>query len=165
MRAMKPIVMMTVLALATASRAETPSPTPTKPARTATPSSPPSSPASTPAKAEEPKATPSELDFSLFGDEKKKSPLDEAREAARIAKLEHSVKTRRNLLISHQVLGFTTLAVLAAQIVLGQLTYDDKYLRDGSDPGRFTQAHLWLGTSTTALFAATGIVALAAPNP
>jgi hypothetical protein len=49
--------------------------------------------------------------------------------------------------------------------VIGQLNYQDKYGTHGADTGRFYNAHLGLAGSTTALFATTGILALAAPNP
>ncbi|HWE29109.1 MAG TPA: hypothetical protein VHB97_13970 [Polyangia bacterium] len=110
-------------------------------------------------------ATKSDLDFNLFGDEKKKSPLDEAREADRIARLERSVRLRRKLLVAHQILGFATLAAVAATDVIGQLNYDDKYTKSGSDTGKFYNTHEDLGIITTALFATTGVLALAAPNP
>ena len=112
-----------------------------------------------------PAAKGSDLDFNLFGDEKKKSPLDEAREADRLARLERSVRLRRKLLIAHQILGFATLAAVAATDVIGQLNYDDKYTKSGSDTGKFYNTHEDLGIITTALFATTGVLALAAPNP
>jgi hypothetical protein len=107
----------------------------------------------------------SDLDFNLFGDEKKKSPLDEARAADALAKLEKAVRLRRRLLIAHQILGFVTLAAVAATDVVGQLNYDDKYTKSGSDTGKFYNTHEDLGIITTALFATTGVLALVAPNP
>ena len=112
-----------------------------------------------------PAAKGSDLDFNLFGDEKKKSPLDEAREADRLARLERAVRLRRKLLIAHQILGFATLAAVAATDVIGQLNYDDKYTKSGSDTGKFYNTHEDLGIITTALFATTGVLALVAPNP
>jgi hypothetical protein len=104
------------------------------------------------------------FDFDLEG-EKKKSPEDEAKEQKRLAKLEKDVSVRRKLLISHQALGFATLAVFAAQLVIGQLHYQDKYSRDGTLTNVYESPHLALGVTTATLFASTGIVALAAPNP
>jgi hypothetical protein len=104
------------------------------------------------------------FDFDLGG-EKKKSPEDEAKEQKRLAKLEKDVSVRRKLLISHQALGFATLAVFAAQLVIGQLHYQDKYSRDGTLTNVYETPHLALGVTTATLFASTGIVALAAPNP
>lgn len=110
-------------------------------------------------------AAKSDLDFNLFGDEKKKSPLDEARAADALAKLERAVRLRRRLLIAHQILGFATLAAVAATDVIGQLNFDDKYTKSGSDTGKFYNTHEDLGIITTALFATTGVLALVAPNP
>jgi hypothetical protein len=105
------------------------------------------------------------FDFSLEGEEKKKSPEEEAHAKVKQAKLESDVKVRRALLLSHQALGFATLAVFAAQLVIGQLNYQDKYGREGTTTDDYKLTHLALGTTTATLFAATGIVALAAPNP
>jgi hypothetical protein len=103
------------------------------------------------------------FDFSLG--EKKKSPEQEAQEKEKNAKIDSSVKVRRRLLLTHQALGFATLAVFAAQLVIGQLHYQDKYGREGTYTNRFEEAHLALGITTATLFAGTGIAALAAPNP
>ena len=105
------------------------------------------------------------MNFDLFGDAKKKSPLDEAREQERIAKLERKVHLRRQLLKWHVALGFVTLAALAATDVIGTLSYYDKYAAGGSDTGRFSTYHEGLGIGTAGLFGVTGILALAAPNP
>jgi len=105
------------------------------------------------------------FDFNFGGEEKKKSPEEEARAQAKQAKLERDVKVRRALLLSHQALGFATLAVFAAQLVIGQLNYQDKYGRDGTTTDDYKLTHLSLGVTTATLFGATGIVALAAPNP
>lgn len=122
-------------------------------------------PATTPAPAAPAASTGNDLNFDLFGNEQKKSPLDEAREKARLAELERKVHLRRQLLVWHQALGFVTLAALAATDIVGQLNYDDKYTRSGTDTGRFATAHEGLGIGTTIAFGATGILALAAPNP
>jgi hypothetical protein len=114
-----------------------------------------------------PTATPSsnDMNFDLFGDAKKKSPLDEAREQERIAKLEKKVHLRRQLLKWHVALGFVTLAALAATDVIGTLSYYDKYAAGGTDTGAYTTYHEGLGIGTSGLFGVTGILALAAPNP
>jgi hypothetical protein len=104
------------------------------------------------------------FDFDLGG-EHKKSPEEEAKEKAKLTKLEHDVSVRRKLLLSHQALGFATLAVFAAQLVIGQLHYQDKFGREGTDTDVYKNPHLALGITTATLFGATGIVALAAPNP
>jgi len=84
--------------------------------------------------------------------------------ASQQEELTRKVQSRRRILQAHQALGFVTLAGLAATLVIGQLNYQDKY-GGGGDTGRFYPAHLGLAASTTALFATTGILALAAPNP
>lgn len=106
-----------------------------------------------------------DLNFNLFGNEQKKSPLDEAREQARLAALQRKIHLRRQLLIWHQALGFVTLAALATTDIIGQLDYDDKYTRSGTDKGTFATWHEGLGIGTAGLFGVTGILALAAPNP
>ena len=104
------------------------------------------------------------FDFNLGG-EQKKSPEEEAKEKAKLAKLERDVGVRRKLLQTHQALGFATLAVFAAQLVIGQLHYQDKFGREGTFTNKYETTHLALGVTTATLFAGTGIVALAAPNP
>src|SRR4029077_15793303 len=86
-------------------------------------------------KAERPAPTPtptpttsSEMNFDLFGDKNRKSPLDEAREQERIAELVEEVHLRRQLLKWHQALGFVTLVALAATDIIGQLNYQDKFV-------------------------------------
>ena len=142
------------------------SPTPATPTGVAVPStmspSQPSGPRATPAS---PAGQSSEMSFDLFGDQTKKSPLDEAREQERIAKLERKVHLRRQLLRWHVALGFVTLAALAATDIIGQLNYQDKFAATGTDAGTFATVHEGLAIGTTGLFAATGILALAAPNP
>lgn len=145
-----------------------------------TPSAPPPSTPAPPGKAPSAQAAPApattappstsapssnDLDFNLFGNEQQKSPVDQAREKERLAKLERKVHLRRKLLTWHQALGFVTLAALAATDIVGQLNYDDKYLRSGTDTGQFATAHEGLGIGTTVLFGVTGILALSAPNP
>ncbi len=156
-----------VILLGTVAQAQQPQPTPTPatPAGVAVPSTPapasPTSPRATPAKP----PTPNDMSFDLFGGEKKKSPLDEAREQQRLAKLERKVHLRRSLLQWHQALGFVTLVALAATDVIGTLSYYDKYTAAGTDTGAFTTYHEGLGIGTASLFGITGILALAAPNP
>lgn len=106
-----------------------------------------------------------DMSFDFFGNGEKKSPLDEAREQARLAKLEQRVHLRRQMLKWHQALGFVTLAALAATDIIGQLNYQDKFVASGTDAGTFATAHEIMGIGTTTLFGITGILALAAPNP
>jgi hypothetical protein len=106
-----------------------------------------------------------DMNFDLFGDTKKKSPLDDAREQERLAKLEKKVHLRRQLLKWHVALGFVTLAALAATDIIGTLSYYDKYAAGGTDTGAYTTWHEGLAIGTSGMFAVTGILALAAPNP
>lgn len=152
-----------------------PTPTPGTPQGVAVPSTPsptaPTSPRGTPQKppsASSPGTSSgksNDMNFNLLGDEKKKSPLDDATEKARIAKLERKVHLRRQLLQWHVALGFVTLAALAATDIIGTLSYYDKYTANGTDTGRFSTYHEGLGIGTASLFGVTGILALAAPNP
>jgi hypothetical protein len=85
-------------------------------------------------------------------------------ELARQRHIEHLVKLRRPMLLAHQAIGFITLAALTATVVIGQLNYYDKYM-SGDFTGRYEQAHLGLGISTSILFGTTGLLAVTAPNP
>lgn len=128
----------------------------------------PAAPAAEPAKPAEgaKPAGDADLSFDLL-DEGKKEPKDEAKaaaEAKRILEIDRQSKTRRNLLVAHQAFGFATLAALAATVVIGHLNYYDKY-QSGDFSLRYEKAHMGLGIGTTGLFATTGILALAAPNP
>ena len=80
------------------------------------------------------------------------------------AAIERSVKLRRRMLTVHQGVGFATLGVMAATLVLGQLYWNDKY-GGGDYTGDFNAPHLALSIGTTALYATTGLLALFAPNP
>lgn len=101
------------------------------------------------------------MSFDFFNEPKKPSAIDQAR----LAQLERKVKLRRRLLTWHQALGFVTLAALAVTDIIGTLDYHDKYSAGGSDNGQLLPWHEGLSIGTTGLFAATGILALAAPNP
>ncbi len=110
-------------------------------------------------------ARPPALDFNLLDDPAaKKAPAADAAKAARDRDFDRKVKRRRSILLWHQGLGFATLVALAATCVIGQLNYQDKY-GPGNDDARYYNAHLGLAVSTSALFATTGILALAAPEP
>jgi hypothetical protein len=109
------------------------------------------------APAPSPAPTGGGLNFDLFGEQKPPPPIN-------LAAIDRRVHTRRAMLKAHQALGFITLGLLAASLVIGQLEYADKY-GGGGDTGRYTLAHAGLSGTTTVVFAATGIVALAAPNP
>jgi hypothetical protein len=106
------------------------------------------------------------LDFDFF-DDSNKPKLTESQTAARLQeslKLDRKVKLRRNMLLAHQAIGFITLAGLAATAIVGTLNYTDKYT-SGNFTGRYQDAHLYLSSTTSVLFATTGMLALLAPNP
>lgn len=107
------------------------------------------------------------LDFDLFGDQPKPDAAAQAQNAERIARVERQVRIRRNVLQAHQILGFSTLAVMAATVILGQVNYVARYggLNDGNDFERYQLPHLGLSITTSAMFATLGILGLAAPNP
>jgi hypothetical protein len=122
-------------------------------------------------------AAAGDLSFDLFDDGAK--PADgkaqdpaaaaaaAAKEAARVAEVEKTGKIRRAMLVTHQALGFTTLAVVAATVAVGQVNYLARYnsFHNGNDYERFQPAHLGLGISSAVLFAALGTLGWAAPNP
>jgi cytochrome b561 len=152
-------------------RADAPRGEPTKPPSTSSAEPTPKKTAEAePKKSAEPAPAPQtksseEMNFDLFGNEQKKSPLDEAREKERVAKLEKRVGLRRQLLQWHQALGFVTLGLLAITDIIGTLNYYDKYASNGVDTGKYSTWHEGLGIGTASLFGVTGILALAAPNP
>lgn len=64
----------------------------------------------------------------------------------------------------HQLGGFLTLAALTLTVTFGQINYLDKYA-GGGDTGNFYKVHQWTAIGTTALFGATGLLAVFAPSP
>lgn len=108
-----------------------------------------------------------EMDFDLLADEKKPDPVAQALAAKKASDLEHSVKIRRRVLLAHQVVGFATLALMTATVIVGQVNYVARYggLANGADYDRYQAAHLGLSISTSALFTSLGVLGLAAPNP
>ncbi len=107
-----------------------------------------------------PSPAPPDLGFDLLAPPPPTSPATAAANAA----LDGKVRLRRRMLTAHQAIGFVTLAALAATCVVGQLNYYDKYM-SGDFNEQYARPHLWLGIGTTALFAVTGLLAVAAPNP
>ena len=78
-------------------------------------------------------------------------------------KLEEEISKRRTRLQWHQALGLTLLPVLTATVVLGQINYND--VIHGRSTGSYQTPHLALAGASAALFAATAIAALSAPEP
>lgn len=113
---------------------------------------------SAPAQAVSP-APPSD-DFELLPPEKAPDPA----EVARGRELSRELSQRRSMLQLHQLGGFATVGAMVATAVVGQLNYNDKY-GGGGYSGRYIVTHRWLGIGTTALFAATGLLAVLAPSP
>ena len=112
---------------------------------------------------------PASLEFDLFGEAPKKPTapgLDLSTKTMPTDPLAFArlVKKRRLMLQLHTGIGFATLAVFAATIVIGQLSYLDKY-GGGDDSGRYRTPHLGLAATTTALFATDALLALFAPTP
>jgi hypothetical protein len=109
-----------------------------------------------------PSEKPAGLDFDLFGPENAASAA--ANSADKIASTGVLVQKRRHRLETHQLLGLTTWAFMAASCIVGQLNYNDLY-GGGSGRGNYMMPHRLLVYSTTGLFTATGIYALLAPQP
>lgn len=107
------------------------------------------------------------LDFDLLGDQPKPDAAALAQNAERIARIDRQVRIRRQVLQAHQIIGFSTLAVMAATVILGQVNYVARYggLAEGRDFERYQLPHLGLSITTSALFTTLGILGIAAPNP
>lgn len=105
-----------------------------------------------------------DLNFELFDDKPATAAAQTQQQVQQILTIEHQARLRRRMLTAHQAFGFSTLAVFAATLVIGQLNYQDKYV-NGDFTGRYELAHLGLGTATAAMFTTTGLLALFAPNP
>lgn len=71
------------------------------------------------------------------------------------------LKVRRTMLVSHQVLGFVTLAGFVAQGILGANLYNAK----GNDYTRLRNAHQAVGTAVNISYATTALLSLTAPPP
>lgn len=107
------------------------------------------------------------LDFDLLDDKPKLDPAAEAAAAAKAEQIQHKVQVRRRVLLAHQAIGFTTLALMTATVILGQVNYVARYngFHDGLDYDRYQTAHFGLSMTTTAFFTTLGVLGLAAPNP
>jgi hypothetical protein len=94
-------------------------------------------------------------------------PKEAAPDAAALQRqeeLERSLAKRRQMLQMHQLGGMLTLASLGATVIFGQLNYIDKY-GGGGDTGQWYQWHKFSAYTATAVFAATGALAVLAPSP
>ncbi len=90
--------------------------------------------------------------------------VPDAATAARQQEVERQLHRRRQMLQLHQLGGMLTLASLGATVVFGELNYIDKY-GGGGDTGRWSPWHLGSAYTATAIFAATGALAILAPSP
>jgi len=122
----------------------------------------PAGPLPSAAPAPAPADKPAGLDFQFF--EPDNASTSGADSAARSSEISELSKKRRHRLETHQFLGLTTWAFMAASCIVGQLNYNDLY-GGGSGRGSYLMPHRLLVYSTTGLFAATGIYALLAPQP
>jgi hypothetical protein len=113
-----------------------------------------------PAAQPQPQTKPPDDDFNLLTPEKK----PDAAALARQARIQSEISRRRTLLRLHQIGGYATLATVTAAVVLGQLNYNDKY-GGGGDVGTYRTPHQLVAYTAAGVFAATGILAVIAPNP
>jgi cytochrome b561 len=100
-----------------------------------------------------------DLDFNLLGDEKPKE-----RTPAEI-RLEEQEKLRRTMLTTHQVVGLSTLGLLAVTVVFGQLNYNDRFSPSAANTAKYEYIHETLALATLLGFATTGALGLLAPKP
>ena len=105
-------------------------------------------------------AQPPANDFELLPPEKAPDPA----EVTRGRELSRELSRRRSMLQLHQLGGFATVGAMVATAAVGQLNYNDKY-GGGGYTGRYIVTHRWLGIGTTAIFTATGLLAVLAPSP
>jgi hypothetical protein len=98
-----------------------------------------------------------DLNFNLLEEPPKEAPPGSAQLAQKVAE-------RRQMLRLHQILGLTTLGLLAATDVVGQLNLDDKY-GGGGGTNKYELLHIGLATTTLGLFTAVGMLGLFAPTP
>jgi hypothetical protein len=113
-----------------------------------------------PPEAQAPKPKQPDDDFNLLAPEKKPDSVGLAAQA----RIQRESERRRTLLRLHQIGGFATLATMTATVVLGQLNYMDKY-GGGGDYGTYATPHKFVAYTAAGVFAATGILAVIAPNP
>ena len=108
----------------------------------------------TPAKETPQAPPPPALDFELLGPPPPPTLIvDEA-----------ALHRRRALLNLHQAVGLGMLGIALANTVVGQLNYSDRFA-SGPSTGRYQLAHKITAYGTLGAFAATGVLAVLAPNP
>lgn len=99
-----------------------------------------------------------ELDFDLFDD----GVAEEARQDSALA---GRASLRRGMLQAHQIAGLSTLGLMTATVVLGQLNYNDHFGESGSGTGAYSTPHRIAAYGTAGAFAVTGALSLLAPVP
>jgi hypothetical protein len=77
---------------------------------------------------------------------------------------ESALRRRRTLLNWHQGVGLGMFGIALANTVVGQLNYSDRFA-NGPSTGKYELAHTITAGATVAAFAATGLLAVFAPNP
>jgi hypothetical protein len=124
---------------------------------------PPAAPAAAPDTSAEPAPQPAPepsatFDFDLLP-EAKQTPA----ELLNAEHIDHEFKIRRTLLKLHQAFGIATVVLLAATVVVGQMSYYDKF--SGQNTGKFEPWHDDLEAAATTAFITTGLLAFLAPVP
>lgn len=110
-----------------------------------------------------PEIAPSgKLDFDFFATEDAGSPGLKGL-ANPDPDFEERVHRRRWMLKTHQALGMTTWALMAATVIVGQLNYNQLYGGGGSTKWMGLHTILVIATSTT--FLGAGTMAILAPKP
>lgn len=79
--------------------------------------------------------------------------------------LQEQVEKRRFMLHTHQILGLTTLALMATTVTIGQLNYNDMYTHAGEHSGEYIVAKRALAYVTAGSFFGTGAFSIFAPTP
>jgi cytochrome b561 len=106
------------------------------------------------------------LDFDFFGDKAAGAGAGEAagENPELAAEREQQSQTRRWMLKTHQTLGITTWALMAATVTVGQLNYNQLY-GGGGGSNKWQGTHQILVLSTSVAFAAAATFAIFAPTP
>ena len=78
--------------------------------------------------------------------------------------LARALRRRRTMLELHQGFGIATVALMAATVLVGQLSYSDRF-SGGPATGRWELPHAELEAGTVVSFATAGLLALLAPVP
>jgi hypothetical protein len=107
------------------------------------------------------------LDFDFFGDKAAGAKTGESGgdNPDLATEREQQSQTRRWMLKTHQVLGITTWALMAATVTVGQLNYNQLYGGGGGGTNKWQGTHQVLVLSTSVAFAAAATFAIFAPTP